>query len=171
MGVRSSSGFTAVELMITVAVIAVLAAIALPGFKSTLQSNRIATATNELVASLSLARTEAIRSTRYASFCPSTTGDACDGTLDDGWLVWGDTDGDGALDSNETVLRFSKSNANTQASLTGGVITFDARGRRMSTSSQTIDLMPVNCGSGQMLKRTLTVTATGQVKVERTNCI
>jgi type IV fimbrial biogenesis protein FimT len=169
MGFRSSSGFSAVELMVTVAVVAVLSAIAFPSFQTTLQSNRVATATNELVASLSLARTEAIRSNRYASLCPSAAGNACGGALSDGWLVWSDTNGDGILDGNETVLRFSRGNANIQANLIGGIITFDARGRRMSAPNQSIDLEPVNCG-GQMFRRTLTVTQIGQVKVERTNC-
>ena len=48
MSLRLSKGFTLVELMVTIAVVAILATIAFPSFQSTLRSNRIATAGNEM---------------------------------------------------------------------------------------------------------------------------
>ena len=63
MSLRRQNGFTLVELMVTVAVLAILSTIAYPSFQSTIRSNRVATTTNELIASLALARSEAIKNT------------------------------------------------------------------------------------------------------------
>ena len=54
-------GMTMVELIITLAVLAILVALAAPSFTRFVNSNRVTTATNDLIASLNLARTEAIK--------------------------------------------------------------------------------------------------------------
>lgn len=165
-----SRGFTLIELMITIAVMAILLSLALPSFQQTLRSNRVATTTNELLASLSLARSEAIRNTHGASLCPSADGTSCGTDWNAGWLVWGDTNDDGTLDSGETVLRFTKlSPKMTAAGPSSNVVTFDGRGRRASTTGQSIVLAPDQCG-GQELKRTLEIGPTGQVKTTRSTC-
>ena len=56
-----SSGFTILELMITIAVVGVLAAVALPSFNYTIQNNRVKTAASDAHMSLLLARSEAIK--------------------------------------------------------------------------------------------------------------
>ena len=57
----ASRGFTLIELMITVAMLAVLLGIAAPSFARMLASNRMATQTNDFIAALNLARMEAVR--------------------------------------------------------------------------------------------------------------
>src|SRR5690606_7896913 len=96
MSRRNFAGFTLLELMVVIAIAAILLALALPSFTSTLRSNRVATSTNELLATLSLARSEAVRNTRGAGVCTSADGGACGGDWDSGWLVWGDSNGNGA---------------------------------------------------------------------------
>lgn len=162
-------GFTLIELMVTIAVLAILLALALPSFQQTLRSNRAATATNDMLASLSLARSEAIRSARGGAVCSSNDGAACNGSWSDGWLVWADADADGTLDAGETVLRYSRGDARLVAAGPGTVIAFDARGRRRAAAAQTLTLRPAECG-GQPLQRTLTISAAGQVRVAKGSC-
>lgn len=78
-------GFTLVELMITLAVAAILLVIAVPSFRSIMLSSRLDTAANDLIASLNTARMEAIKANASAQFCSnsatlnttSTLGTAC----------------------------------------------------------------------------------------------
>ncbi|RUL74087.1 GspH/FimT family pseudopilin [Dyella choica] len=69
---RCARGFTTVELMIALAVLAVLAAIAAPSFQNMINANRLTTAANEIVAGLNTARMEAIKRNAYTQFCSNS---------------------------------------------------------------------------------------------------
>lgn len=58
---RGSAGFTIVELMVTVAVVAILATIAIPSYQAVMRSVRVRSASSELVYDLVRARSEAIK--------------------------------------------------------------------------------------------------------------
>ena len=163
------AGFTLIELMVVIALLALLLALGLPSFQGSLRSNRVSTATNEMIASLSLARSEAIRSTRGSGVCSSADGTTCGGTWSDGWLVWGDANGNGALDAGEDVLRYSRGNESLAANGPSVAVAFDSRGRRRATANQVLSLQPADCG-GQPLRRTMTINASGQVRVVKGTC-
>lgn len=163
------TGFTLIELLVTIAVVAILLAWGLPNFQQSLRTNRIAASTNEMIASLALARSEAIRNTRGSGVCASTDGATCGTSWSDGWLVWADDNGNGALDNGETVLRYSQGQPQVSATGDSNVITFDSRGRRRSVVDQAVSLRPTDCG-GQPMLRTLTVNVAGQVRTTKGAC-
>lgn len=74
---RQRAGFTLVELMVTVAVLAILAMIATPAMQDLIDANRLAGASSDLQASLQLARSEAVRRNSRVTICPSSNGVAC----------------------------------------------------------------------------------------------
>lgn len=105
---RSASGFTLVELMVTIALLAIFAAIAVPSYRNFVASNRAATEMNTFVADMQSARTAAIENGTDATVCVSTDGTSCagSGNWSDGWIVFLDHDGDGGVDGSDQVLRF-----------------------------------------------------------------
>jgi type IV fimbrial biogenesis protein FimT len=107
---QGQRGFTLTELMITLVIFAILLGIAIPSFESTIASNRLSTATNDLLGSLAHARSEAIRRGQRVTVCISADGATCaaNGGWSQGWISFLDTTRGGAIASvdnaNETIL-------------------------------------------------------------------
>jgi prepilin-type N-terminal cleavage/methylation domain-containing protein len=105
---RNNSGFTLIEVLTIMLVVAVLASVGLPGMTRMLEGNRLSSNTNRLVSSLYAARSEAVKRNISTVICTrNTAGDACGGAdakRKDGWIVFVDTDGDGVRDANEDLL-------------------------------------------------------------------
>lgn len=77
------------ELMVTVAIVAILAAIALPSFSWVTASNRISSGVNDFIAAAGLARMEALRRNTEAGICAANAGNTgCGSNWDDGYVVY-----------------------------------------------------------------------------------
>jgi len=70
-------GFTLVELMIVVAVVAILLGLAVPSFYQVITNMKLTSYANNLVSSTLLARSEAINRNAVVSLCVSTDGMTC----------------------------------------------------------------------------------------------
>ncbi|MFI9650975.1 GspH/FimT family pseudopilin [Guyparkeria sp. GHLCS8-2] len=64
-----SSGFSLIELMITIVVAGILLAVAIPSFRNLILSNELTTTTNEWVTAVNLARSEAIKRSAPVVVC------------------------------------------------------------------------------------------------------
>src|SRR5512133_2253989 len=76
-----SQGFTLVELLVTLAVAGILASLAMPSYREFVANQRIKTASFDLMSSLTLARSEAIKRAAQVTVAPAG------GTWANGWSV------------------------------------------------------------------------------------
>ena len=121
-------GFTAIELMVVVSIIAVLAALAGPSFAQMIESWRVRDATESLRSTLLFARSEAIKRGGQIAIhklpnntngCTSATGNR---DWDCGWIVCHDTNNSGTCTSTEPVLQRIETPAKVQVTRTGGSV-------------------------------------------------
>lgn len=104
-------GLTLVELLVTLAIVAVGAAIAAPSFKGMVADTRLSAQANDLLASLKYARSEAVKRNARVSMCKRATDATCAVTetatasWQGGWLVFVDGGAAGTIDGADTVLR------------------------------------------------------------------
>ena len=93
-------GFTLIELMVTVAILAVLLSIAVPSFRESIMNARMTGLANDIMADLNVARAEAVRRNARAYLCTSSNGTTCTGSAWNlGWIVYVDANNNGVQDS------------------------------------------------------------------------
>ncbi len=86
--IRPDRGFSLMELMIAIAILAIVIAIAVPSFSGVIGDSKLRGQVSELQAALSYARTEAIRQNRNVVFCHSNNGINCTIPPEAGWEGW-----------------------------------------------------------------------------------
>jgi type IV fimbrial biogenesis protein FimT len=88
---KRQHGFTLIELLVLIAIVSILATVAVPDFSATIKNDRDISQLNTLINSISLARSEAIRTNAKVSICAGSD-TTCSGTSwASGWVVYYDT--------------------------------------------------------------------------------
>lgn len=103
-------GFTLIELMIVLVVLATLLSVGAPLMQGQLHSNSLRAESGRFLQAINLARSEAVMRNLPVSICPSamaTTGiPECNGVFADGWMVFANADKDKIVDAGaDEVLR------------------------------------------------------------------
>lgn len=102
-------GFTLVELMITLTVASILVGLMIPNMRDFIRNNRLSGGVNDMLHSLQVARTEAIkRQNGNVVWCgtanPTAATPTCDYATFAGWFVFQDTNGNWQHDNGEPVI-------------------------------------------------------------------
>lgn len=160
--IRRAGGFTLIELIVAITVLAILLTIGVPSIQKLIKDNRVTSQTNELVALINFARNESIR--RNDSITVELTSNA------NGWSgEVKDPAGAGADPCTATgALRCAEYN---QVLLTSGTVTFDFNNRGYVDGFSQVDLaMEHTDCAGNRQRREITILPTGQVSLTDAAC-
>jgi type IV fimbrial biogenesis protein FimT len=160
---RNTRGFTLFDLMIAVSVAGVILSVGVPNFVGFMNNNRAVSDTNDLVTSLNLGRSEAIRRGSTVTLCSSTDGATCSTNNDwsTGWIV---------RTSAGEVLRAWPQRSGGTGVLNGNVaqVQFQARGSLAPGVPPQLQLRLPHCSGDQA--RNIVVNSAGRIAVNRVAC-
>ena len=167
------SGFTFVELLVTLVIVGVLIGVGVPALSAMTRDARLTAFTNELHAAISLARSEAIRRGQRVTLCVSRDGLQCssDATTgwESGWVMFPDRNGDIVRGADEQLIR-SRGAADAGLSARGNgtlarYITYMPSGAtRSATGALQMGTLRICEDDSQ---RALVINAAGRVRAER----
>lgn len=150
------SGFSMVELMVTLAVLSILLVFAYPSMRDFIRRNRNAAQSNSLMADLQYARGQAAATRSYVSICPraNTTDATCatTGSYDLGWVVYNASAANvayastaaGASASLQRLGPSVSANTSIRASASGP-LTYNSRGELLQSGGSTNDVTFSTC--------------------------
>ena len=178
---RRAAGFTLIELMVTIGIAAILLALALPSFTESIRSNRVSTATNQLLATINLARAEALRSKSQAWVCPNGGAGLCGSDWRQGMVVWTDENGNGSQQVATETKRVIEPLNGVIFDLAGiSEIGFDDRGRAIkkaplpatgsTVTNFTFSMKAETCKTGARNVRSFDINRIGRVSVTKGDC-
>ena len=183
---KNYSGFTLVELMITLFIVGILLTVGVPSLKTLMQGNQLVAASNELVSALHIARSEAIKLNSRVSICESSNGSKCTttGNWENGWIVF--VDANGGLDNTgapctaintDCLLRIHVGFPGNELTVSGvdassaaiNAFTFSSRGMPKTLNgtaeSGTFSVCSLNSSGATIGSRAVVLSLSGRVRV------
>ena len=156
---NGQAGFTVMELLIGIAVLAILTTLAVPAFTQFIQNNRLASEANEMVAAFQFARSEALKRGVQVEVCSSANGESCGGNWNQGWIA--------PHPSQPEPLRvWASPGDDFEFTPTNGSVGFEPDG--FATAAAQFDLVLDGCSTDSA--RQIRVELTGRVASQRVDC-
>lgn len=170
-------GFSLTELLVVMALAAVLATATAAGVGDFGQSMRLTSFTNTFISGLHLARSEAIKRRTRVALCKSPDGRTCAqaGGWEQGWIAFEDTNNNGQRDPSEALVQHVQ--ALPQGWRVGGnqtvsrYVSFEATGetRLLSGGFQAGTITVCRRSPAVAAARKIVINAVGRARVERTS--
>jgi type IV fimbrial biogenesis protein FimT len=172
-------GFTLVELMVTISILAIILGIAVPSFLGAIAKNAVAGHVNTFLADARFARTEAIKRGANVTMCRSDNAEAATptcstaGTTDwsAGWLIFEDVDNNGAFATakSDVLIRIQPSlsqSGGMASSVAYNAFTYNAIGK-VNTNGTILVKPKGSLSTDTSYQRKLIVDTVGRVRMEK----
>ncbi len=170
-----SAGFTMLELVIVMMIVAILAGIGIPSFKYVTTSNRIASEINGLLGDMQFARSEAVKQGLPVTVCSTNNGTSCNGgaAWHSGWIVFLDSNGDGVRQASEQIIRTQAKFTSTDTfvpaapNATFTVIIFNREGYAKTNEATNVTMELHDLTNTSQWTRCLQITPVGMLSTQR----
>jgi type IV fimbrial biogenesis protein FimT len=177
----AQTGFTLMELLMTIAIAAIVATIAIPSFQYVTNSNRVAGEVNGLLGDLQFARAEAIKEGQPVTVCLSKGGTTCDTTgsaWQSGWIVYSNPTGTGSnttIPASGSILRVQSPFTSTDTFVAQpgfSAITYNREGYAIGVGNGTLLSLHVASGTAAQITawtRCLSLSVSGMTQTATYN--
>ena len=182
--VTNSKGFTLLELIIIIAILAITVAIAAPGLSTMIANNRISSSASDFASALQLAKAEAVARLNPVIVCKknaASNGCIADGDWSQGWIVFSDDNGNGGVNAPDEAVLLIHEALHERISFGGNTdevdtsITFRPSGTSSVTTTSTLIICNDNLFDSSSRGIMVTITGRGSVMkasdTDQTSCI
>jgi len=162
------SGFSLIELMLTIVLVSLLLTLGVPSFNALLRTISLNTQANNFVAAINLARSEAVRRNTVVTLSASADNLALH-HWEAGWQIWVDGNGNGTLDNGELLRGFPDMETGTLSSDTS-LLRFNSEGflDGRTQLARVFSLRPDGCRDEAA--RDIAITAAGRPSITEARC-
>ena len=152
---RQVAGFTLIELMIVLLILAILVGVAVPSFGSLMKKNNIDALQAKLTSAVGTARSEAASRNVPTSICLTANYSTCATVASTnwsaGWIVFSDPNGDGVIDAGEEIIDVFENTHNgytIKMNPSAFFVTFSTQGFVLNGGESTVTVCDPDATSG-----------------------